>query len=63
MKVLSDVLRDVDDILPQRDLTSQQKKELDQVAQGCYSVLKNLGEALEKYQELDSGVTDVVGRS
>ena len=63
VKVLSNVLRDVDDVLPQRDLTSQQKKELDEIAQGCYNVLKKLEETLDKYQELDSSVKGISGRS
>jgi hypothetical protein len=63
MKVLSNVLRDVDDVLPQRDLTSQQKKDLDEIAQGCYNVLKRPGETLDKYQELDSSVKGIRGKS
>ena len=63
VKILSNVLRDVDDILPQRDLTLQQKKELDEIAQGCYDVLKKLEETLDKYQELDSGAKGISGKS
>jgi hypothetical protein len=32
VKVLSNVLRDVDDVLPLRHLTSLQKKDLDEIA-------------------------------
>ena len=42
VKVLSNVLRDADDVLPQRDLSSQQKKELDEIARGCHDVLNRL---------------------
>jgi hypothetical protein len=54
VKALSNVLRDVDDLLPQRDLTSLQKKDLDEIALGCYNVLKKLEETPDKYQELES---------
>jgi hypothetical protein len=51
---LVNVLRDVDEVLPERELTSQQKTELDNIAKGCFNVLTKLKETLEKYQELDS---------
>jgi hypothetical protein len=54
VKSLSNVLRDIDDLLPERELTSQQHTELYDIAKGCRNVLKNLNETLEKYQELDS---------
>jgi len=63
VKVLSNVLRDVDDVLPQRDLTTQQKNDLDEIAQGCFNVLKNLEETLDKYQELNSSVKGISGKS
>jgi hypothetical protein len=63
VKVLSNVLRDVDDVLPQRDITSSQKKDLDEIAQGCYNVLKKLEETLDKYQELDSSVKGIREKS
>jgi hypothetical protein len=63
VKVLSNLLRDVDDVLPQRDLTSQQKTDLDEIAQGCYDVLRKLEEALDKYQELDSSSKGTNGKS
>jgi peptidoglycan hydrolase CwlO-like protein len=63
VKLLSNVLRDVDDMLPQRCLTSQQEKDLDEIAQGCYNVLKKLEEKLENYQELDSSVKSIRGTS
>jgi hypothetical protein len=54
VKSLSNVLRDIDDLLPERELTSQQQIELHDIAEGCGNVLKTLNETLEKYQELDS---------
>jgi hypothetical protein len=63
VKRLSNVLRDVDDVVPLRDLTSEQEKELDKRAQGCYSVLEELKEALNKYQELDSSTKGISGKS
>ena len=63
MKNLSNVLRDVDDVIPQRDLTSQQKKKLDEIAQGCCNALEELKEKLDKCQELDSSVRGISGKS
>jgi len=63
VKVLSNVLRDVDDVLPRRDLTEQQKKNLDEIAQGCYDVLKSLEKTLDKYQELDSSAKCINAKS
>lgn len=39
IKSLSTVLRGIDDVLTQRDLTSEQKAELDGIAKGCRHVL------------------------
>ena len=63
VKVLSNVLRDVDDVLPQRDLSSQQKKDLEKIARGCHDVLNQLKEKLDKNQELDSKVKGISGKS
>jgi len=41
-------------VLPQRDLTSQQRKELVDIFVGCYNVLNTLKETLGKYEELRS---------
>jgi hypothetical protein len=54
VRSLVNVLRDIDEVLPERELTSQQKTELDNVAKGCFNVLTELKETLKKYQELDS---------
>ena len=63
VKVLSNVIRDVDDVLPQRDLTSQQKEDLDEIARRCHEVLDQLKEKLDKNQELDSKVKGITGKS
>ena len=63
VKVLTNVIRDVDDVLPQRDLTSQQKKDLDEIARGCHDVLNQLKEKLEKSHELDSKAKGANGKS
>jgi hypothetical protein len=52
---LSIVLQDVEIVLPERELTSQQKIELGRITGGCRNILKELEETLEKYQDLDSG--------
>ena len=63
VKVLSNVLRDVDDVLPQRDLSSQEKKDLDEISRGCRDVLDQLKKKLEKNQELDSKAKGISGKS
>ena len=63
MKVLTNVIRDVDDVLPQRDLSSQQKKDLHEIAQGCHGVLNQLKEKLDESQELGSKTKGIGGKS
>ena len=63
VKVLSNVIRDVDDVLPQRDLSGQQKEGLDEIARGCYDVLNQLKEKLGKNQELDPKAKGMNGKS
>ena len=62
VKVLTNVIRDVDDVLPQRDLSSQQKKDLEEIARGCHDVLNQLKDKLEKSQELDSKAKGISGK-
>ena len=57
------MLRDVDDILSQRDLTDQQKQSLEEIAQGCCNVLEQLNKTLDKYQELDCSAKGISGKS
>jgi peptidoglycan hydrolase CwlO-like protein len=63
VKSLSNVLRDVDDVQSQRDLTSQQKQTLNETAQGCRNILEQLNKTLDKYQELDSSAKGISGKS
>lgn len=60
---LSNVLRDIDDVLPQRDLPTQRTIEFGQIIQGCHNVLRELEETLDKYQELDPDTKGFAGRS
>jgi hypothetical protein len=54
VRSLSIILDDVKVVLPQRDLTSKQRKELIDIFMGCYNILNTLKETLDKYEELDS---------
>jgi hypothetical protein len=56
------MLRDVDDVLPQRDLTGWQRRTLNEIAQGCHNVLEQLNKTLDKYQELDSSTMGISGK-
>ena len=62
VKILTNVIRDVDDVLPQRDLSSQQKKDLDEIARGCRDVLDQLKEKLDESQELGSKAKGISGK-
>lgn len=42
------------DVLPKRHLTSNEKEELITVSSGCYKVLEELQEMLQKYEVLAS---------
>jgi uncharacterized protein YoxC len=63
VKTLSNVLRDIDDVLSQRDLAGQQKQSLDDIAQGCHNVLKELNKTLDKYQDLGSSAKGISSKS
>jgi hypothetical protein len=58
VRSLSIIIDDVKVVLPQRDLTSKQSKDLDSIIVGCYNVLNTLNGTLEKYQELASDPKD-----
>ncbi|KAL9607517.1 MAG: hypothetical protein Q9167_007572 [Letrouitia subvulpina] len=62
VKSLSNVLRDIEDVLPLRDLADIQEKELHEIAQGCRNALKDLENTLDKYQELDKSRKALSGR-
>jgi hypothetical protein len=57
------VLRDVDDVLPQRELTGQQKSEIYSLTKGCRSVLEELEKTLDKSQGLDSSAESFGGKT
>ncbi|KFY84554.1 hypothetical protein V500_09211 [Pseudogymnoascus sp. VKM F-4518 (FW-2643)] len=63
VRSLSIVLQDVDIVLSERELTSQQKTELDGIVQGCYDLLEELKITLDRYQELEPGAKNSNGRS
>ena len=63
VKNLSNVLRDIDDVLPQRDLPKQQKIEFGEIIRSCQEVFKELEVMLDKYQELDPNTKGFTGRS
>ena len=58
VRSLSIILDDVKVVLPQRDLTSERRKEFVSIIAGCYNVLNALDETLERYQELGSDSKD-----
>ena len=53
MKSLSNTLRDIEDLLQERDLTDRQNSDLKDIAEGCRDVLTDLEKALGKYHNLD----------
>jgi Cdc6-like AAA superfamily ATPase len=54
VKSLSNILRDVEELLPERDLTDRQKTDMQHVTEGCSSVLTALEKVLDKYRDLDT---------
>lgn len=53
MKSLSNVLRDIEDILSEQELIDQQDKDLRGILEECHNVLNDVGRALSKYYDLD----------
>lgn len=43
---------EIEDVLPQRDLSEQQQQELHEVRVGCQNVLEDLNQELAKYTDL-----------
>lgn len=56
------MLRDIDDVLPERDLTSQQQTELGDIIRHCSSVLEDIDKTLDKFKELDTSVRKSDGK-
>ena len=52
VKSLSNVLRDLDDIIPERIITNQQKADLEDTLHGCRNILTDLDRVLDKYHDL-----------
>ncbi|KAJ5159576.1 uncharacterized protein N7482_006580 [Penicillium canariense] len=52
VKTLSNVLRDIDDYEPEESLDMPQLKSLNSVSRTCLGVLEEVGQTLDKYQEL-----------
>jgi hypothetical protein len=63
VRSLSIILQDVEVVVPQRDLTSLQMTDLEEIVQRCGNVLEELGKTLDKYQELDSSSKSLGGKS
>jgi hypothetical protein len=62
VRSLSIVLQDVEVVLSELDLSTQQKTELWEIANGSHNILKKLEETLDKYGELKSGSESVARR-
>ena len=62
-KSLSIILDDVNIVLPQRDLSNEQKKQFRSIIEGCHNVLNTIREMLEKYQELGSDPKNSIPRA
>jgi hypothetical protein len=54
MKSLSNVLRDIEDILSEHELIDRQDKDLRDTLKECHSVLNDMGRVLSKYYDLDT---------
>ena len=54
VKSLSNVLRDLEDIFPERSLNERQQADLKDYIKGCDHVLKDLDRILDRYHDLDS---------
>ncbi|KAJ5168924.1 uncharacterized protein N7482_004518 [Penicillium canariense] len=52
VKCLSNVLRDIEDIEPEKSLSDQQKQTLNDTSQHCRDILKDLNKILESFQDL-----------
>lgn len=54
MTSLSSILNEVNVVLPRRDIDFDEIKQLYSISEGCHSVLDELNDILEKYQEIGS---------
>jgi hypothetical protein len=63
VKILSNTLRDIEDLLQERDLNDRQNSDLKDIAEGCRDVLTDLEKALGKYHHLDASGESFCGKS
>lgn len=52
VKSLSNVLRDLEDVFPERSFTDEQTAHLKDILQACSNTLANSNKVLDKYHEL-----------
>ncbi|KAF6227996.1 hypothetical protein HO133_007724 [Letharia lupina] len=53
---LSNIHRDLEEVLPERELTPQQHQDRQDHIRGCENVLKDLDKIMDKYQTLDANL-------
>ena len=63
VKSLSNVLRDLEDVFPERDLTNQQEADLHDLIEGCRNILNELDKITDKYRILDTDPTSLSRKS
>lgn len=63
MKTLSNVLRDIEDIEPDEQLSDKQKQHLNTISQKCKPTLHNLEHFLDAYQEIECCEQNIRGIS
>ena len=63
VKGLSNILRDLEDALPQRNLTDSQKANLADIEQACENVLRDLDKVIDTYCTLDTNPISVGHKS
>ena len=62
VRSLSIILQDVEVVLSEPDLTTQQKTELREIVDGCVNILQKLEQTLNRYSELKSGSMNIGNR-
>jgi len=62
VKSLSNTLRDIEDLLQERDLTDWQNSDLKDIAESCRDVLIDLEKALGRYHNLDASSKSCRGK-
>lgn len=63
VKSLSNVIRDIEDTVPQRDLSLEQEADLKEIVDGCGNVLNELDQVLQKHQDLNTNPKSLGGKS